>query len=132
VNRKQRRHPGPDPWGGRVKVPRKEASGIDPGILEDIDAGIMPRGYEPVRRGLLRFYGYNSMNKCCREWILLGWPEVNGRPRRMEDGVLTVKCQKCGCDLHFDIPHPDVVSVWDVATMGEPQPPTIVGGRIRT
>jgi len=116
-----------------VKVPRKEASGIDPGILEDIDAGLMPRGYEPVRRGPLRFYGYNSMNECCRRWILLGWPEVNGRPKYMEDGgeVLTVKCQKCGRDLHFDIIHPDAVSVWDTATMGEPQPPTIVGGRIR-
>jgi len=59
---------------------------------------------------------------------------VNGRPKHQRTGsdVLTVKCQKCGRDLHFDIPHPDVVSTWDVATMGEPQPPTIVGGRIRT
>lgn len=82
---------------------------------------------------VLTFYGYNSTNQCCRSWILLGWPQVNGMPKLTDDerGMMHFACPRCAKDLWFNMTEPDAVSTWDVRSMGEPQPPALLMGRIR-
>lgn len=82
---------------------------------------------------LLTFYAYNATNKCCRDWMLLGWPQVDGRPKLVDDerGMMHFDCPKCAKQLWFDIAHPVATEDWDVRAMGTPQPPALVAGRIR-
>lgn len=82
---------------------------------------------------VLRFYGYTSLNQCCRGWLLLGWPEVNGEPRLPaghERGRMHFTCPKCAKDLWFDLQNPDVIMSYDVREQGPPQPPALVPGKI--
>lgn len=66
-------------------------------------------------------YGYNALNRCCRDWILLGWPEP-------QHEVRTFICPQCGGELHFDLGHPDIRQE---ISAEEPHPVTVVAGRIR-
>ena len=84
---------------------------------------ICPQGFVAPAKPTM-FYGYNSTNQCCREWMLLGWRKIELRRMRVD-------CPKCGKDLWFDLAYPDQITVWDERTQGKPQPPAIVGGRIR-
>lgn len=90
---------------------------------------VMPAGAGTIQR----FYAYNSLNSCCRDWMLLGWPEVDGRPKLVDDerGRMHFECPKCHKDLWFDISNPVAEEIWDLRTMGKPQPPALVMGRIR-
>ena len=87
---------------------------------------------------ILTFYGYNALNECCRSWILLGWPEDPDRPRRPklpadhDRGRMHFDCPKCRRDIWFDLSHPDTTSGWDLRSMGEPQRPALLAGRIST
>lgn len=114
----------------RHRVPRQEVTGLDPGILEDLERGAVPAGWESAgkAKGPRRFYGFNATNQCCRRWMLLGWPDVDGRPKLLEEngGRLRVACPKCGADLWFDLANPDLVELRE----GKVQPPCIVGGII--
>lgn len=83
---------------------------------------------------VLTFYGYNSTNQCCRSWILLGWPEIDGAPKLPaghEHGMMHFDCPRCSRDIWFDLTEPDAVSQWDLRSMGEPQPAALLTGRIR-
>jgi hypothetical protein len=93
-----------------------------PGFVRAVDANT-----------LLTFYGYNSLNQCCKAWILLGWPQVDGFPKLGDDerGRMHFDCPKCSRELWFDIAHPDATETWDVRERGKPPPPALVGGRIR-
>jgi predicted RNA-binding Zn-ribbon protein involved in translation (DUF1610 family) len=81
---------------------------------------------------VLHFFGYNSLNQCCRSWVLLGWPEVDGRPKLTDDerGRMHFDCPKCHKDLWFNMTEPDLVQDYDVRLYGKPQPPALVGGKI--
>jgi hypothetical protein len=97
---------------------------------------VCPEGYVmPAPAGTtLTFYAYNSTNQCCRDWMLLGWPEIDGRPKLDGAGSLGMvhfDCPKCAKALWFDIIHPDAAIVWDVRAQGKPDPPALVAGRIR-
>ncbi len=107
-------------------VPRVEETGFDPGVLEDLERGVIPKGWETAHTGPRRYYGYNATNRCCRDWMLLGWPEVDGKPKRFDTSRLTLDCPKCHQDLYFDLAHPDTVLIKE-----EHQPPAIVPGRIK-
>jgi hypothetical protein len=85
-----------------------------------------PPGFVKPAREIKRFYSYQSLNRCCRDWLLLGWPAD-----RDEHGVKTMTCGRCGKDLHFDLDRPGAVSYWDESTMGKPDPPTVIAGRIK-
>jgi len=96
---------------------------------------ICPPGFvAPAPAGtILTFYGYNATNMCCRDWMLLGWPEADGKPKLTDDerGMMHFDCPKCGKQLWFDMTNPAATEVWDVRAQGEPQPPALVAGRIR-
>ena len=90
----------------------------------------------PAAGTVLHFYGYNSLNECCRSWILLGWPQEDGIPRPKlpadhDRGRMHFDCPKCHKELWFDLSQPAATSGWDPRTMGEPQPPALLMGRIR-
>lgn len=92
------------------------------------EGAVMPAAAGTV----LTFYGYNATNKCCRSWILLGWPDVDGHPKMVDDerGRMHFDCPKCKRDIWFNIAEPDAVSGWDVRAMGKPNPPALLAGRI--
>lgn len=102
---------GPQPMGGAYR------------IVQGAEVGSGPRG--PL------FFGYAATNKCCRDWLLLGWPSTpDGVPVHRgatRDPVLGLDCPKCGGMIYFDIAH------WDTVTeIDEPegaQPACLVGGR---
>lgn len=74
-------------------------------------------------------YGYNALNRCCRDWILVGWPEENGKPKDWDQkGPLTMGCKKCLHFLYFDLAHPDIRQEIHAP---EPHPVAVVAGRIR-
>lgn len=86
----------------------------------------------------MRFFGYQATNKCCRDWMLLGWPsDERGNPQGRDespDPVLGVECPKCGKMIYFDLHHWDIVNdvpreeyIKDPASWGS----ALVGGRIR-
>lgn len=111
---------------------------ICPACGNDIYLGtphICPEGFvRPADAGtLLTFYCYNSLNQCCRDWMLLGWPQVDGAPKLVDDerGRMHFDCPKCKRELWFDIAHPDAVAMWNEREQGSPQPPALVAGRIR-
>lgn len=87
---------------------------------------ICPPGFVKPAREIRRFYTFQSTNSCCRDWLLLGWPEDR------TDTWMSVDCQRCGKPLHFDLRDPQVIVIWDEAKQGIPDPPTIVAGRIST
>ena len=93
---------------------------------------VCPEGFVRPAREILTFYGYNALNQCCRSWILLGWPQVDGQPKLADDerGTMGFYCPKCKGRLWFDITHPDMTTIWDEAVQGKPQPPALVGGKI--
>jgi hypothetical protein len=91
-----------------------------------------------------RFYGYAAANKCCRDWLLLGWPsDEDGQPQGRDlsrDPVFGSECPKCGRMIYFDLAHPDISASRDEwrDTLGragvlldESRGATLVGGRIR-
>lgn len=83
-------------------------------------------------RGTL-FYGYAATNKCCRDWLLLGWPSTpDGQPMHQaatRDPVLGLTCPKCKGMIYFDIAHWDTVTeIKDPETV---QPACLVGGRFK-
>ena len=98
---------------------------------------ICPERFVAPARAVLTFYGYNSTNQCCREWMLLGWPEVDGRPKENPDalssmrGMMQFECPKCHKALFFNLFDPDATIYWDQGKQGAPQPPALVAGRIR-
>jgi hypothetical protein len=100
---------------------------------------VCPEGFVAPARAVLTFYGYNATNKCCRDWMLLGWPDIDGHPKLTSDrgwnmladyGRMQFACPKCTKPIYFDIAHPDAVFKWDEAKQGKPQPPALVGGRL--
>jgi predicted RNA-binding Zn-ribbon protein involved in translation (DUF1610 family) len=94
---------------------------------------ICPEGFVRPAREILTFYGYNSLNQCCAQWMLLGWPEVDGRPKIENDerGHMHMTCPKCDEALWFDITNPMGVFYWDTAERGTPPPPALAQGRIK-
>ena len=92
-----------------------------------------PEGFVAPARAVHTFYGYNSLNQCCRSWMLMGWRAEDGRPKLVDDerGRMHFECPECAQDLWFDIAHPDAIIIWDEAVQGTPQPPALVAGRIR-
>ncbi len=93
---------------------------------------LCPPGFvRPARAPSGTFYGYNALNQCCRSWMLLGWPQVDGRPKLEGDerGRMRFDCPRCDGEIWFDIAHPDLEVYWDPAK-GAHQPPALVGGRI--
>jgi len=96
---------------------------------------VCPPGFvAPAAAGTtLTFYGYNATNKCCGDWMLLGWPQVDGRPKLTDDerGRMCFQCPKCRAPIWFDIANPAATEIWDVRAQGKPQPPALVAGRIR-
>jgi predicted RNA-binding Zn-ribbon protein involved in translation (DUF1610 family) len=94
---------------------------------------VCPPGFVKAVSAEQIFYGYNALNKCCRDWMLLGWPQEDGAPRLTDDerGRMHFECPKCAKDLWFNIAEPDILIRWDTKVMGEPQPPALIGGRIR-
>jgi hypothetical protein len=111
-------------------TPRFEETGFDPGILQDLERGAIPKGWEDAAKAKepRMYYGYNSLNICCRHWLLLGWPQEGARPKGIEEterGRMRAACPKCGADIWFDLSMPDMVEVRDTH-----QPPCIVGGVI--
>jgi hypothetical protein len=126
-----------DPW----------AFDVSPGTLRDLEQGAVPRGWteaQGVDTRRRRFYAYNSMNRCCRAWMLLGWPDDGrGHPQgsmgkdapitkgfrirgNAQERILVVECPKCSRDLNFDLARPDLVE-----ERKKEGPPAIVGGRIK-
>ena len=92
----------------------------------------------------MRFFGYAATNKCCRDWLLLGWPsDENGDPQGRDvsrDPVFGSMCPKCGGTIYFDLAHPDIEASREEwrDTLGqagvlldESRGATLVGGRIR-
>ena len=59
------------------------------------EVGSGPRGH--------LFYGYAASNKCCKDWLLLGWPSTpDGRPVHRgatADPVLGLTCPTEGREL---------------------------------
>jgi predicted RNA-binding Zn-ribbon protein involved in translation (DUF1610 family) len=94
---------------------------------------VCPPGFVQLVPTGFTFYGYNSLNKCCQSWILLGWPQIDGAPKLEgnERGRMGFNCPKCTKRLWFDIAHPEITTVWDTQKLGPPQPPALVAGRIR-
>jgi hypothetical protein len=99
-----------------------------------------PGAVMPTAAGTtLTFYAYNATNACCRDWMLLGWPEVDGKPKLTGDSEarpwtaphMRFDCPKCAKDLWFNLNEPVATEVWDVRRQGKPQPPALVAGRIR-
>lgn len=79
-----------------------------------------------------RFFGYQATNKCCRDWMVLGWPSTpEGQPVKRDvsrDPVFGVTCPSCGKWIYFDLAH------WDIVVERDPegaQPAVLVAGRIR-
>jgi len=87
------------------------------------EVGSGPRGH--------LFYGYAASNKCCKDWLLLGWPSTpDGRPVHRgatADPVLGLTCPKCGGMIYFDIAHWDTCT--EIADPEAAQPAVLVGGR---
>lgn len=112
------------------EVPRFEETGFDPGVLQDLERGVIPKGWEDAtRKGPRLYFAFQATNRCCRDWMLHGWPnDGDGRPRGLRDGNrwLTLTCQKCGDALHFDLGGVGI-SGW----FEDHQPPVVVAGRIR-
>lgn len=82
----------------------------------------------------LTFYAYNATSRCCRDWMLVGWPQVDGLPKLTEGhdrGRLHFDCPKCKRQVWFHISAPDATLTWDVRAQGTPQPPALLAGRIR-
>ena len=92
----------------------------------------------------MRLFGYQATNKCCRDWLLLAWPDDgNGRPQIPDvsrDPVFGSTCPKCGGMIYFDLAHPDIDAEraeWrDVlgragVLLDESKGATLVGGRLR-
>lgn len=79
-----------------------------------------------------RFFGYQALNKCCRDWMLLGWPaDESGKPKHRDvsrHGVYTATCPKCHKEIHFRITQPDMECM---APVEGAQPATLVGGTIK-
>lgn len=79
------------------------------------------------------FFGYQATNKCCRDWLLLGWPSnLEGQPVHRDhtrDPVLGIDCPKCGGIIYFDIAHPDTTTT--IENPEGAQPAVLVGGRFR-
>jgi hypothetical protein len=95
---------------------------------------VCPQGFVAPARAVLTFFAYNSMNNCCRDWMLMGWPEIDGRPKLIDEGErghMHFDCPQCKKELWFDLAHPDGVIIWDEAKQGKAQPPALVAGRIR-
>ena len=44
-----------------------------------------PEGFVAPARAVLTFYAYNSLNQCCRAWMLMGWRDEDGRPKLVDD-----------------------------------------------
>lgn len=125
-----RHHPScPDRFPARTLVnPTHEQTGIDPGVLQDLERDAMPKGWTTVdrERGPRRYFGFNALNRCCRMWMLLGWPAGDdGMPAKRTEGILTIDCQKCGKELHFDLNGTGMV-----VEMEQHQPPALMPGHI--
>lgn len=59
----------------------------------------------------VKLFGFQATNKCCRDWLLLGWPAGPGGryPDKIDVApVFTSECPKCHGQIHFDLAHPDI------------------------
>lgn len=102
-----------------------------PGPIEGAH-NVVTKGVDTGPRGRL-FYGYQATNKCCRDWLLLGWPSrLDGRPKHLDatrDPVMGITCPQCGGMIYFDLAHWDTVTEMD--NPDDQQGAVIVGGRFR-
>jgi hypothetical protein len=124
--------PGAPFEGTPGEVPRFEQSGYDPGVLQDLERGAIPKGWESAasaKAKVRRYYAFNATNKCCRSWMLLGWPDDgDGHPDKLvSDGPrLGLDCPKCGKIVYIDLGGPYAVVMSD-----KHQPPALVNGRVK-
>ena len=93
---------------------------------------ICPPGFVKPAREVLTFYGYKALNQCCRSnWLLLGWPQEQGRPKREDEGIMRIQCPQCQGDMWFNLACPDLETYWDQSLRGKPDPPTLLAGEIK-